>query len=1742
MSDVAREKVRRLLEFLKEFQKRNHPPVRSIDEYEWTLSFDELPRHPAVTVGQISEITGEDNAGAIDGLILRVRRPDQKASPRPPAAIHDWLLPGWNDIESNAEFLPTKNVTIGNDTRTIRFEDDVNRVQARSEWLARRSEWIVAETPVREVGKCYEWLYELRGRLQKESEKYQLLIGDGLVRVADVVGRILHPVLLQRLELQFHPEVPEFCLVETDDPPELAMTLFSDLTSKDGTLLANSDQLGQCQQELAANRRIHPLGGDETKGFLARLVNGVFAKGRLCETQEEQSISEAEVTLRRSPLVFLAERTGSVTTAIEAAIRRIKSTDFQIPQVLVNLVGEADQTDVPQAPSLSAPPQKQRSDASVVCDLLLTRPANPEQEQVLRQLDQTGMVLVQGPPGTGKTHTIANLVGHALAQGKTILITSHAAKALRVVREKIVEELRPLCVSVLDTDASSREELKEAITAINQKLGSATQTQLNSAVVELKQARDEISRRLSEAEESLKNAIRDEYVDVIVGGEGKNPAEAARSLCEWHDEYSWLPGPLEAGVGLPLSLQEVSQLYASNATFQPVDEAELACRLPESDRIPSPQQFQATVLRMNQLRQAKLDRDGHVWNSASANRSRIEEVHAQLSDASKRLRDEPVWFRECVEAGFRGQAAINDWIGLVALIEETYQTSTQARSASLAQGIHELPTGWNRAQLVTAASELERHVRGGGGLGFFGLLGQADWSRLVNWTVNGRRLTSADDFAAVAKLAAVEPKRLDLIRRWEFQVSGLGVELPDEARELPEELLRQYINRIRDALRWFENVGNELERALSSLGIRWTDWLDRQPHQIGLQPTLARWLLALDSLVPFLHRRIQWLELQEIAKHLSSYADYLRAFLLGNQTAATAQRLLDAVTRCDSQDYALAFERLKTLRSLMDPFRQRRELLNRLRITAPAWADAIARRSSPHNRESAPGDVKRAWLYRQWTAELDRRADNDIDAFQREVNSLSEQLQEVTAHFVVASTWAMQRQHRHSPKLQQSLEGYLKTISTRGFENGVRSPALKAQAREQLKHARPAVPVWVMPLSRVVESFDFSASIFDLVIIDEASQCNIVGLLPLMLAKEIVVVGDNEQVSPVDAGQTGAQIQALINQHLQDIPNKQSYDGRTSLYDLARMCFGERVRLVEHFRCVPEIIQFSNDLCYRDIKPLRESQDVVTRPFLVAHRVVGGTARNKLNEVEAKEVASLLVAASQQPEYVGMTMGVISLVGGEQAEEIDLLLRRHLPETEYANRRVLCGSASEFQGDERHIMFLSMVDSSDGTPLRLRQDDLFKQRFNVAASRAQNQMWVVHSLNPATELKPGDLRLRLIQHAEDPSALTTQLVQANRRAQSEFERLVIRRLNARGYRLVAQWPVGAFSIDIVVVGENAKKVAIECDGDRFHTLANLEDDYRRQLMLERLGWRFIRIRSGRFFRDPDATMARVVERLAQLEVEPIGAVESDQPAKPIDTELKERVVRRAEELRREWEQQDAPDVSSTPKRRTRRWRRSSESSDAEPLPTQSATEPNQGTQRSLFDEPRNAAAADAQVPTADPLVAHPDTRKTTVRPATVFVDPKFPSTAAEKVFSAAILDLVRANPNRSDSEYAELLSLLLTSENVEKLLGQADVQAWRNLIQYAPAELRTPSEQPHWFQLRDALGEADAIVIGANGLTSGPKWSEVRSRLPAINTTLISLVTKVVQVVFDSKNLVGEERREAETIRTKLKTIVVMNN
>ena len=101
------------------------------------------------------------------------------------------------------------------------------------------------------------------------------------------------------------------------------------------------------------------------------------------------------------------------------------------------------------------------------------------------------------------------------------------------------------------------------------------------------------------------------------------------------------------------------------------------------------------------------------------------------------------------------------------------------------------------------------------------------------------------------------------------------------------------------------------------------------------------------------------------------------------------------------------------------------------------------------------------------------------------------------------------------------------------------------------------------------------------------------------------------------------------------------------------------------------------------------------RPSVIEYYVPDGKSTQKVNREEAEVTAALLVAASEQPEYADKTFGMISLVGIEQSEAVNLILEQRMRAPEFRRRRILCGNAATFQGDERDVMFLSVVDAPE---------------------------------------------------------------------------------------------------------------------------------------------------------------------------------------------------------------------------------------------------------------------------------------------------------------------------------------------------------------------------------------------------------------------------------------------------------------
>jgi len=185
-----------------------------------------------------------------------------------------------------------------------------------------------------------------------------------------------------------------------------------------------------------------------------------------------------------------------------------------------------------------------------------------------------------------------------------------------------------------------------------------------------------------------------------------------------------------------------------------------------------------------------------------------------------------------------------------------------------------------------------------------------------------------------------------------------------------------------------------------------------------------------------------------------------------------------------------------------------------------------------------------------------------------------------------------------------------------------------------------------------------------------------------------------------------------------------------------------------------------------------------------------------------------------------------------------------------------------------------------------------ERRFNVAASRARDQMILFHSVI-REDLSTSCLRRRLIEFFEstkpqkiagiDRDELERRASQDNRSVvnppdpfESWFEVDVALELLRKGFVVLPQYEVAGKRIDLVVEGGQAR-LAVECDGDQWHGADRYEADMQRQRQLERCGWEFVRVRESAFYSNKERALQELWQALEERNIVPQTVSEAPTP-------------------------------------------------------------------------------------------------------------------------------------------------------------------------------------------------------------------------------------------------------------------------
>ncbi len=1348
--------------------------------------------------------------------------------------------------------------------------------------------WSEEEIPRRETIAIYDALFNLSQMLEAQGDEQplELVWGMGVARWHHESTTIDHPLLEKVVEIDIDKQDGSLKIRPRRIAPEFAFGPYMalDILSTD-TLKRFAKQYFIEQGE---DDKLSPFVPETYETVLRQAATQLSESGIYWPNNNPDARDRKPPPIKPYLIVsdcwILFARPRSQTSFIQDVelfrqlVKQQGTTLLPAPvkRIVIELSDQKPSVDLGQE-HFSSPEVVIDGDADTR-EIFFPKPYNDAQLQIIQKLEDNDGAVVQGPPGTGKTHTIANIICHYLATGRTVLVTSKAEAALSVIREQIPEEVRDLTISLLNNEHIGVKQLESAVRLLASIVNQTNPVDLKKSITNdeqrVKQLRFEIS--AIDTELMQWGELQLNPIDTTLVAEDKNvitAMELAEYIVAGKEQHMWFPDALKFdseqhqpqfnGEDIA-SLREARKVLGDDIVH--VDKV-----LPEAKELPAAEllcHIHEDLLFARQLRdQAKTDK---LPQLAEIESNAVKRARALLPGLQK--------LRELIESLSDTSWLRNYFLRLIvkrggyehdSLLEELLP---QLKSlSSLRSNFVRTPVSFPYPGKLRPEVDMALNRLATGGKAFslfsFGKRGVRELLDLAE--VAGSPPNSRERWQHVIEYLDFQDEAKRFVVSWNSVGDDLG--LPElEAgygssyRELSS--LNTQIEEVRNfALKQWPLILSELE-SLFPRGLR-SGRLYRDSAE------LERAIEAIENHTSRITLELQNRRLSQVGEKLANYSgkitESMQHFL--QKVVGNARHNKSEVSKL--WQYLLGeLERLHSLRPQMQFVSQVLEKIRR--SGAPRWASLLAQ---PQHMDEV--DLTPDYWYESWCWQKQKNYLQSIDSQER-VKTLSQNrlvldnnLKRAYSNLVKHRTF-LGLHANMSERVQSSLQRFISAVTKMGKTNDKRSSRHRSDAASAMRDCYGGVPCWIMPSWRISENIPAEFGSFDLVIVDEASQSDISALPAILRAKKILIVGDDKQVSPTAGALQEEKMLQLKHNFLKHQPYQELLLPGNSLYDLATAIFpSQRIMLTEHFRCVEPIIRFSTQFYNEPLVPLRvpKTSERITPPLVDIYVADGSRDewlninRNEINAVvdEVKNIVS-------DPDLFGRSIGVISLFGAQQAYAIQERLLAEIGEEVYLRCNITCGDSVAFQGKERDIILLSMVvGPGQGAPMNKRENE---QRFNVAMSRARDRMYLVRSVTQEDLRSEDDLRLRVLRHFAEPMPMQQTQREALSLCDTEFEREIYTWLQSQGYQVTPKVKVGPYTIDLVVEGVNDRRLALKLDGDQYQPPEQWAGEFSQQRTMERVGWVFWRCWGASYKLDAQSCIDDLQKTLNDMGINPVDLV------------------------------------------------------------------------------------------------------------------------------------------------------------------------------------------------------------------------------------------------------------------------------
>ena len=920
-----KEKVVSLYNYIAEVSKSLKDTKINVTEEKWFDFFENFPKHENIIFDykNLDESYFENE----ENRLLEIKKPNFLKPLLLDESLLKWLEGDWKDYKST--------LTIKEEIVNEEAEEEISKIinitseikENLEKELEKREIWLKEQLNIEEVRTFFDTLYVKYLELNKDSETLELVIGNGIVKIKN--KNVYYPILLKKVRIDFDAKNNILILVDPLANENFSTTLYTNFLNEiDGINLSHVFEL----EEEIKEKDLHPLNKKEIDDFLRKFIHRLSSNGYFLDDEEIANLKDDDILIEDKPLIFIRKKDTGIVKAIESIVDRIENHG-EIPNQLLELVGIIKNKENNKNISIENIKEE---------EILFVKDTNREQVDIAKQIEINDAVVVQGPPGTGKTHTIANLLGHFLAQGKNVLITSHTKKALRVLKEKIPKNIQGLCISILDDDNS---DMRKSVESISEKMGHFTSDNLKKEVEELENIRIKECNELKDINNKMYIIKHKESQAIIFNGETFSIQETGTFLRNNPKILEKIPGKILDLVPCPITNEEFK--FLNNEYKEIIDkdeEKEITLGLNDITDYLDEEAFKNLIdsKKLADLEFNEIVKDSDytfknnylfVKDKELVDLEKFKENYIGDFIPKELKKNIEKWKIEAAIAGLTNGGNRINWQNFIEEIKRTYKYSSDMTPKLFKKKIN-----FSDLSLANAKQLVQDLKNAFDNPGFLFSLNLKKAKNNIGdkVTLNGELIKDTSECTLILEYLDLLIQEKELKESWKELIEkneGISVD------SLDDNLLDYAFESLKDIeyfLNWTHSEKDNLLKNIEKIGINKENLFDDTDISIEKIKNILTSIKDIEKVIEISNKALN------LAKKNEEYSLYLKNIdKITKKNSILDNELKNSIENEDTEKYPLYLEKLKNILIKENSYNKRKEILSKISKVAFDWYEAL---------------------------------------------------------------------------------------------------------------------------------------------------------------------------------------------------------------------------------------------------------------------------------------------------------------------------------------------------------------------------------------------------------------------------------------------------------------------------------------------------------------------------------------------------------------------------------------------------------------------------------------------------------------------------------------------------------------------------------------------------------------------------------------------------------------------------------